>query len=280
MNRDMKVSVVGGDRRYFWVAEELKSLGLSVETFGVPEKEDSSNTLREALEEAGLVLLPMRPLVDGKLTVRGETVEAVMLPELLKPGAVLAAGQLPTKLEAWLSEQGLSCFEYLEQEKYLLQNAYITAEGALGLLLGEMERTIRGSRILITGWGRIGKLLAGMLRALGAEVTVGVRRDGQKVQLEMLGYPVEILGQYRGKYHAVVNTVPAVIFEEKQLRDVMEKDCVLVELASLPGGFPPVLDLPVVDGRALPGRTAPRTAGKYLAEAIMAFYHGEGRNLE
>ena len=277
---DVKVSVVGGDRRYYFVAEELKKRGFRVETFGVPGKEDSANNLTGVIEGAELALLPMRPLEDGKLTINGASVDAVMLPELLKPGAVLAAGRLPIMLEAWLSERGLNCFEYLEQEKYLLQNAYITAEGALGLLLGEMERTLRGSRILITGWGRIGKFLANMLRSLGAEVAVAVRREGQKEQLEILGYSVELFGEYRGKYHAVINTVPAAVFNEVQLGSVMEKDCVLLELASLPGGFPKLKSDAIIDGRALPGKTAPKTAGIQLSDAIVAFYYGEGRNLE
>lgn len=277
---DIKVSVIGGDRRYRWAAEEMKNRGFLVETFGVPEKEDSVNNLSEALEGAKLALLPMRPLADGKLAVNGESVDAVILPELLDPGAVLAAGRFPTMLEAWFSEEGLSCFEYLEQEKFLLQNAYITAEGALGLLLEGMNRTIRGSRILITGWGRIGKFLAEMLRSLGAKVTVGVRRESQKEQLEILGYPVEILGQYRGKYHAVINTVPANVFEVKQLYGVMEEECVLLELASLPGGFPKECKCAVIDGRGLPGKTAPKTAGVQLVDAVLAFYYGEGRNLE
>lgn len=277
---DIKISVIGGDRRYRWAATELRNKGFAVETFGVPELKNTVDNLSEVLKGAALVLLPVQPLGDGKLTVNGESVEAIVLPELLKPGATLAAGRLPTKLEAWFSEQGLSCFEYLEQEKFLLHNARVTAEGALGLLLGKMDRTIRGSRILITGWGRIGKFLAEILRSLGAEVTVGVRRENQKEQLEILGYPVEMLGQYERKYHAVINTVPATIFEEEQLRNVMEDECVLLELASLPGGFPKEYDHLIIDGRALPGRTAPRTAGILLAETIMACYYGEGRSLE
>lgn len=275
---ERKVSVIGGDRRYRWAAEELCRRGFSVEVFGVPALENTAENLMEALKGAALVLLPMAPLLDGKLSVAGESVDAIMLPELMEPGGVLVAGRLPENLEAWLSGQGLICFEYLEQERYLLQNARVTAEGALGLLIGEMDRTIRGSRILITGWGRIGKYLAEMLREMGAEVTVAVRRENQKNKLEVLGYRTERIGEYHGKYHAVVNTVPATIFEEKQLRNVMDEGCVLLELASMPGGFPAAL--PVTDGRGLPGKTAPRTAGRQLAELVVAFYDGEGRHLE
>ena len=58
------------------------------------------------------------------------------------------------------------------------------------------------------------------------------------------------------------------------------ESCVLLELASKPGGFPAELEKRVVLGRALPGKTAPGTAGENLAEAVWSCLNGEGRTLE
>ena len=62
----------------------------------------------------------------------------------------------------------------------------------------------------------------------------------------------------------------------------LDERCILLELASLPGGFPAEAKelRNVVMGQALPGKTAPETAGKNLAEAVWSCLHGEGRTLE
>jgi dipicolinate synthase subunit A len=57
-----------------------------------------------------------------------------------------------------------------------VSNALITAEGALLLALSRREETLWGSRVLLTGMGRIAKVLLRQLVALGARVTVAARR--------------------------------------------------------------------------------------------------------
>ena len=44
------------------------------------------------------------------------------------------------------------------------------------------DRTLHGSRCLIIGYGRIGRLLADRLLSLGAEVTVSARKYGDSVR--------------------------------------------------------------------------------------------------
>ena len=137
------------------------------------------------------------------------------------------------------------------------------------LLLHHLQRTLSGTNVLVIGYGRIGRFLAGKLRFMGAKVTVAARRSGQLAELAIRGYETEQTGAYAkglGQYDAVVNTVPDSIMTMEQVMQLDER-CILLELASLPGGFPAETKekRTVVMGQALPGKTAPETAGKNLA---------------
>lgn len=274
--------VIGGDLRYGWAAHALRAAEMSVRTWGVPGESEDASCLKEALEGAELVLLPLRPFVQEKMTVAGETIEATLLPRLLAPGATLVAGSFPVSLEAWLQEHGIKCVSLLEQEPYLLKNASVTAEGATYLAMKHMNRTLKDAKVLIIGWGRIGRFLSQKLLALGSDVTVSVRRREQQTEASLMGLHCVTTGVYEGgleDYDLIVNTVPKSVLTEPQLRRVTE-ECVLLELASSPGGFPEAYESRVIMGRGLPGKTAPKTAGVHIASAVLDSLCEEGGTLE
>lgn len=284
MKKKVEAWVLGGDGRYAWAARQLRRDGLPVKCWGVPGMEDQAESLEAALTGADIVLLPMKPFVSEWLNICGEKIRGTMLPYLLAEHAVLVAGSFPVDMESWLQTKGVRCVSFLELEGYLLSNAEITAEGAVYLLLHHLRRTLSGAKILVIGYGRIGRFLAGKLWFLGADVTVSARRNEQLAELKIRGYQTETTGEYRNgleDYDAVVNTVPSVIMTTQQA-ETLKENCILLELASLPGGFPEAVQETrnVVMAQALPGKTAPETAGKNLAEAVWSCLHGEGRTLE
>lgn len=284
MKKKLEAWVIGGDGRYAWAARQLRKDGMPVKCWGVPGMENQAEHLELALKNADIVLLPMKPFQEEKLTVCGEKIRASVLPDLLAKDAVLVAGSFPVEVESWLQTSGVRCVSFLELEGYLLSNAEITAEGGVYLLLHHLRRTLSGANILVIGYGRIGRFLAGKLRFLGANVTVSARKTEQLAELEIRGYHTQRTGIYEdglGGYDAVVNTVPGIIMTVEQEKTLKE-DCVVLELASLPGGFSDEMKKTrsVVMGQALPGKTAPETAGKNLAEAVWSCLEGEGRTLE
>lgn len=284
MKKKLESWVIGGDGRYAWAARQLRQDGIPVKCWGVPGMENQAEGLEAALRGADLVLLPMRPFDAEYLTVGDEKIQAVMLPYLLARHAILVAGSFPVEIESWLQTKGVRCISFLELEGYLLSNAEITAEGAVYLLLHYLQRTLSGAKVLVIGYGRIGRFLAGKLRFLGADVTVAVRRNEQRTELKIRGYPTQQTGVYEdglSQYDAVVNTVPGKIMTIEQVES-LDAQCMLLELASLPGGFPEHAKeiRKLVMGQALPGKTAPETAGKNLAEAVWSCLQGEGRTLE
>lgn len=162
---------------------------------------------------------------------------------------------------------GYRCEDLLKDEGYLAQNAAITAHCALQVALEQLTVTPVDCPVLILGWGRIGKCLAALLKALGAEVVVAVRNDAQRAILRAMGYEAEALPfpEYiLPRFRAVFNTVPAPVLSAEALRHC-RPGCVKIELASSPG----MEGEGILDARGLPGRLAPESSGKLIARTVL-----------
>ena len=92
--------------------------------------------------------------------------------------------------------------------------------------------------MLVTGWGRVAKILALRLYALGALVTVAARKDGDRAMARALGLDscgFDGIYEQAEEFDFVANTVPARVLEDDLLA-LLRPDAVLLELASPPGG--------------------------------------------
>ena len=150
---------------------------------------------------------------------------------------------------------------------FVLGNAALTAEGAVGLLLQESERCLFGSRALVSGFGRIGRLLAGKLAALGVSVAVAARREESRAEAEALGCEALPFDALPGGFDFVVNTVPERVLGEDFLCCLPET-ALLLELASAPGGYDrnlaENLGLRCLAAPGLPGKSAPLSAAELM----------------
>lgn len=102
----------------------------------------------------------------------------------------------------------------------------------------ELAVTLHGARVLVIGYGRLGKLLAHRLSGLGAKVSVSARKYADLAWAEAYGYGVEHTGQLEGwlcGYDLIINTVPAQVLDEAALAD-LHQGCLVIDLASKPGG--------------------------------------------
>jgi len=138
------------------------------------------------------------------------------------------------------------------------------------------DRTIHDSRCLIIGYGRIGRLLADRLLALGAEVTVSARKYGDLAWIQAWGCRSLQTGALTGhldRFHLIFNTAPALVLDGAGLRETRE-DCVILDLASAPGGVDMQeakrLSRQVIQAPGLPGKTAPYTAAAAIRDSV---YH-------
>lgn len=277
----MKFAVVGGDRRSALLCAMLENEGHRVQSFALEKGRLPTGVLRSGclqgcLYGADCVVLPV-PAETGALVntpLSDNIVKTSELIDCLWPHQLLCGGKFSDESCALAARAGINAVDLMRRADFVTGNAAITAEGALWRLMEESERTVQGLRVLVCGWGRIGKLLALRLTALGANVSAASRRDEERAMIEALG--LEALEYCRlegsiGSFDAVVNTVPARVITDPMLC-MMADGAIVMELASPPGGFDRKLaeniGLRVLHAPGLPGVYAPESAAALIKETL------------
>ena len=159
--------------------------------------------------------------------------------------------------------------DLLKNPEYLAKNAAITAECAIRASAPYLRTTFADSPTLILGWGRIGKCLAQLLKSMGCPITVAARKESDRAILKALGYGAVDFSQIADvlrNFKILFNTVPNLPLDSS-LMDSW-KNGIAFDLASLPG----MPGNTVISARGLPGKFAPETSGKLIAETIHTFY--------
>ena len=283
-------SVIGGDIRFIRVCERLAEQGFSVLSAGLGEDLKESKTLKKcsaeyAVKNSDYIILPL-PATSDNLYISSPNsntkipVESVV--SNLSSNQVVFGGKISKSLVKTISATGAECEDYLEREDFAVQNAIPTAEGAISIAMQEMNRTVYQSRCLVTGYGRIAKILGRYLQSLGAFVTVAARKTSDLVWAEAQGHHAihtrDILSDGQ-KYDLIFNTVPSMLFDSEKLQYI-DSDCIIIDLASKPGGVDfdaaSELGLKVVWALSLPGKVAPISAGDIIYNTIMSIISERG----
>jgi dipicolinate synthase subunit A len=284
-----KYAVIGGDMRNVYLAELLKKDYQYVEIYGF-EKSGKPWAMKKlpidfVLDSARIIVGGIPLLKDNNFISTPLSNDKLSLNELLEKtpsGSIMIAGKIPDDVKKIFAEKNVKCADILDREEMAVLNAVPSAEGAIHILLQELIKTIKDSRILILGYGRIGKILSNKLQGLGAEVWAAARKYSDLAWIEALGLkpvPIKQLIRYVWDMDAIVNTVPALILT----REVLEKvrnDCFLLDLASVPGGIDfkaaQELGFKVQWALGLPGKIAPLTSGDIIRRTIYNIIEEEG----
>ena len=270
------IGFLGGDARMAHLARLLAEDGYEVRTWSVAGAPDTGRP-GEATE-AARVILPAPLAKGGRLN--GTPLPLAELWPRLRPETPAYAGAVPEAERHRAEALGLRLTDYLADEALAVRNAIPTAEGALALAMERLRVTLHGTPCLVVGFGRIGKLLARNLAALGARVSVSARKSSDLAWIEALGcaplYTEGLAGKL-GDFRAVFNTVPHMVLPESLLRE-LPRDCVVIELASLPGVDAEAaerLGLAYIRAPGLPGRYAPETAAQAIRDTLYRIWREE-----
>ena len=291
MKHELNFWVVGGDMRQAKLAQLLAEDGHTVHTYALdPGPEVIPGLIQEQnLNHAGRADCVVLPLIvtsgAGLLNTPLSLSEHPLAPILdrLNPRQFLCGGRIDPETCAMAQERGLTLHDYFAREELAVSNAVPTAEGAVQLAMEHLPITIHGARVLVIGFGRVGRLTAQRFGALGAKVSVAARKYEQLAWAQAMGFGAEHLEQLAGwlcGYDLVVNTVPAQVLGRSELED-LRRDCLILDLASKPGGVDlsaaGELGLTVIWALSLPGKVAPVTAGAAIKGTIYKMLRELGR---
>lgn len=286
-----KIAILGGDLRQYASAVTLNS-NWDVHLWGLNSTRDESDGLSvceelpKALEGAVAVILPLPASTDGvyincPFYDSGTKVRLSEIITLVDSKCVIIGGKIPTETVCMAEGRGIRVIDYFNSEEFQIENAYITAEAAVSIAMNRLEKNISGSRIAITGYGRISKHLIKLLKAMGADVTVAARKSSDLAWAYSSGCSVIKIGDtpelksnifdISQGYDIIYNTVPHWLFDRDFLVK-MDKRTFIIDLASVPGGVDICaaneLRANVLWAASLPGKYAPLSAGRLIASCV------------
>lgn len=257
----MVFSVIGGDVRQTCIARCLEKKGYTVKVFG------EGADLKACTEGVNVVILPL-PVTSDSVTIKNTDISFDELFDNLNKKSIVFGGNIPNIINL---KSPCSIIDYYKSERLKSKNAYLTAEGAIPFIIKGTKKSLKDCKILITGFGRIAKCLAYLLKPFADDVTIALRSRKDMALADALSFKttdIYSLGSLE-EYDVIVNTVPSRVLEN-QIATV-KKDCYILELASSPYGFDieKAKDLNFELGASLPGKISPESAGIEILNCIL-----------
>lgn len=148
---------------------------------------------------------------------------------------VVYGGKLTPYIKGIAYRNDINIIDYLENEVFSIKNAKLTAEGAVEVAMQNTKTALLGTKAVVIGYGRIGKLLADLLSRIGLKVTVCARSYNALAWAEVMGYNAEHISKINSVISSsklIFNTVPSHILDFEEIRD----SSLYIELASKPYG--------------------------------------------
>jgi len=280
------VAVIGGDARYLVLIEELLASGARVNVMGLPVKSGTAelvlcSDLEGCLAGVKAVILPVLGidekgflrcvLSEQTLVLNEETMAQLPVKTFVFTGL---AGPL---LKQVTSRLDLRLIELMRLDEVAILNSIPSAEGAIQMAMEMLPITIHGSSAFVLGFGRTGRTLARLLGAMGAQTRVVARKAADLariIEMSFIPVPFHNMSSHLDEADIIFNTIPAPVLTAEVLAG-LSPETVIIDLASDPGGtdFQAAerLGIKAVLAPSLPGRVAPKTAGRILAQVIIRF---------
>ena len=273
----MNILVLGGDRRNLELIKLLDKEEINVKAFAIEGEGIEKyliNNLEEAINTADKIILGIPFSKDGETLNAATKISITYLINQIKENQEIYGGVLNEEFLLKAHNRGAKCFDFMKYEEFAILNTIPTVEGAIEIAIKNTEITLHNANILVAGYGRIGKLIAKILKDMGANVTVSARKNEDFAWINTYGYnklEYKDLVENVEKYDIIFNTVPYMLFDEEVLKRI-NKECLIIDLASKPGGidfsYANRLGVNCIWALGLPGKVACKSAAKYMLEVI------------
>lgn len=278
----LNILIIGGDSREVELYFHLRKNGANVYLYGFEKYPNLkgvtlTDNLLESIKLSQVIITPLTGIeangeVYAPFAQRKVYLNDMKIINSIQPQTLFIAGYICPTLKEVLMQKNILVCETRDMDEISIPNAIPTAEGAIQAAMANTDYTIHNSSCYVLGFGRCGTILAHTLKALGAEVTVAVRRREVLAWIEayqMNPLPLYRLAEEIHKADIIFNTIPAIVLNAEVLYRT-DRSSLIIDIATHPGGvdFPVAerLNIKAISLPGLPGKVAPKTAAQILCK--------------
>jgi dipicolinate synthase subunit A len=274
--RNLKIGMLGGDKREQEIARLAAVTGAEVRAHGFPWPVHGIPGVQHLTEPAEVfkgvrfALFPI-PGIAASGALFAPAAPSPIIPDRamlagMAPRAHIILGWADKNLKAHADAFSIKLHEYEWDRSLMLQRTPAILEGLIKIVIENTAITIHNSTACVVGQGTIGAVLARYLVALGARTHVAARNPEQRAAAYVAGatpHLLEELPELAPRLDLVFSTVPSRVVGEDVLAR-LPASALIVDLAAPPGGVDfdaaKRLGLNAIWGRGL-GSRAPVTVG-------------------
>lgn len=247
-------------------------IGNDNRTINIKEMLEKEKKITEDIKEAGYIYCGIPFSKDGE-NITGTDIACDDVINVCK-NKILISGGISKQIRRRLEDEKIKYYDVMDMDEIATLNAIPTSEGAIQIAMENTDTTLNDSNILVLGFGKIGKILSKMLQGIGANVYCEARNQKDLALIKAMGYNkvnLKELDNYLSQFDVIFNTIPDMILDSFRL-DKIKKTCVIIDLASSPGGtdfeYAKKIGITARLELGLPSRVAAKSATKYIKEAI------------
>jgi dipicolinate synthase subunit A len=276
---------VGGDARQLEVIRKCIELDANAYLVGYDNLDSGFigstkvELLPETLNKYDAIVLPVSGVDEKGFVESIFTTHPVQLKEshftYLKKSCTVYTGIANQYLKEICSKLQIPLIPLMDRDDVAIYNSIPTVEGTLMLAIQNTDFTIHRSNCMVLGLGRVGMSLSRALHALGAFVTVVVRKPEDMARAYEMGLnqlDLRDLKQNVSDVDILFNTIPHKVVTAEVIAN-LKPTALLIDLASKPGGcdfrFAEKRGIKAILAPGLPGIVAPKTAGQIIANTLV-----------
>lgn len=277
----MKALFLGGDLRQKY-ASDYCSNKFNIDSEFIYDFVFDQNII-EKIKNISILALPI-PVIKDEIylnTMNHSLINIYDIISILDKNTTVFGGNFPTSVKDYFINNKIVYIDYFNIESFQIQNALLSAEGAIYYAKQKLNRSIYGAEIAILGFGRIGKILAYLLGSQGAQITVCARKDSDFTWSKLIGFNgfkiqnsgnTSNMNLMNTKYDLIFNTIPFWIMDENFAKS-KNSNTIIIDLASRPFGIDELIvskyNLNYYRELGIPGRYAPQSAGEIIGKTIL-----------
>lgn len=281
----MNILILGGDSRYLEIIKDLSSK-YNVDLVGyrniyINDTIHNIDIKNLDISKYNIIIFPINGVMDNNLINCHFNSNPIQLPtDILinaQDNVLIFSGINTPNLNNMLKIANKECTFLMNDTCVVKENAIPTVEGIIADIITNTDITINDSKVLVLGYGNIGRVLVEYLNMLGANTSVGIILDKDKELLSKKNinsfYTTnrEQLIREINNNDIIINTVPQFIINDDDIKYI-NPDSYILDISSHPHGInKSMLDKYHIKNKlylGIPGKIAPKTAGKILIKKI------------